>query len=178
MISPLKFAIALVLLAFPIVEIALLIKAGSAIGVWPVLLIIITTAIVGANVIRARGLSVFSRVFAHMEAGQSGFEPLADTFLAVSGGVLLILPGLICDVLGGLLLVAPIRSLLVRAGIGRALAGGGPASRGDFEAGVRQSSTRQPPAPGRGSTIIIDGEYEHIDEKKGEGSNSPHPRRR
>ena len=107
MAFPLKLAFTLIALAFPVLEIALLIKAGGVLGFWPVVLIIAGTAIAGTSVIRRRGLSVLSRVFADVEAGGSGFAAMADAFLAVLGGVLLILPGLLCDGIGALLLRAP-----------------------------------------------------------------------
>lgn len=114
MIFPIKFALGLTILALPIAEIALLIKAGATFGFWPVFSWIIATAILGAVVIQRSGLSIFSRIFAHIEAGGSGFEPMLDQLLTVTGGVLLIFPGLLGDAVGALLLLPPVRWALRR----------------------------------------------------------------
>jgi len=114
MIFPVKFALGLTILALPIAEIALLIKAGATFGFWPVFLWIIATAVLGSIVIQRSDLSIFSRIFAHMEAGGSGFEPLLDQLLTVTGGVLLIFPGLLGDAAGALMLVPPVRWVLRR----------------------------------------------------------------
>jgi UPF0716 protein FxsA len=156
---PLKFASALVLLAFPLIEIALLIKAGAMYGFWPVALVVLTTAFAGASIIRAHGLAIFSRLASRLDAGGSGFDTMADTFLAVIGGLLLIFPGLICDVLGALLSIPPLRSALVRSGLPRALAG--EATRSD-----RPHETRRPDTPERRGAggPIIEGDYERVEE--------------
>ncbi len=112
---PVKFALGLTILALPIAEIALLIKAGATLGFWPVFFWIIATAVLGSIVIQRSGLSIFSRVFAHIEAGGSGFEPMLDQLLTVTGGVLLIFPGLLGDAAGALMLVPPVRWALRRA---------------------------------------------------------------
>ena len=112
---PVKFALGLTILALPIAEIALLIKAGATLGFWPVFFWIIATAVLGSIVIQRSGLSIFTRVFAHMEAGGSGLEPMLDQLLIVTGGVLLIFPGLLGDAAGALMLVPPVRWALRRA---------------------------------------------------------------
>ena len=171
---PLKFATALVVLAFPLLEIALLIKAGANFGFWPVLLIVVLTAFAGASIIRARGLSIFSRLKSNMDRG-GGLEPLIDTFLAVTGGVLLIFPGLIGDVLGALLSIPAVRSLLVRAGAARLLAGGIVTS----EIYEQRVSTRNGLDSLSGDTmgsVVIEGDYERIDDEPPQQMNTgPRP---
>lgn len=73
MIFPLKFALGLALLALPIVEIALLIKAGAAFGFWPVFLWIIATAVVGSGVIQRSGLSIFPQNLGPYRGGPQRF---------------------------------------------------------------------------------------------------------
>ncbi|MEQ1717784.1 MAG: FxsA family protein [Hyphomicrobium sp.] len=174
MTSPLKLAVVLAVLAFPVLEIALLIKAGSVLGFWPVLGIVIATAFLGAGVIRSRGLAVFSRLFASLEAGRSGLEPMADTLLAVTGGMLLIFPGLISDTLGALLLLPPVRAALIRTGLAKMLAGGivrTEVYEGRFSTGARSSGTRDrrpvddvTEHPGLHLPPTIEGDYERIDD--------------
>ena len=161
---PLKFATALVLLAFPLLEIALLIKAGANFGFWPVLLVVVLTAFAGASIIRARGITIFSRLMANKERGGGGLEPLIDTFLAVTGGVLLIFPGLICDVLGALLSIPAVRSFLVRAGAARLLSGEIVRSE-IYEQRVATRNGRDSRSGDGMDSVVIEGDYERIDDE-------------
>ena len=54
MLSYLRFAFALLFVAFPLIEIAVLIKVGEAIGFWPTMLVLVAAAFLGAFVIRVR----------------------------------------------------------------------------------------------------------------------------
>ena len=49
-------------IAMPFIEIALLIKLGDFLGFWPTIGIVVVTAIIGANVLRAQGLVTMQRV--------------------------------------------------------------------------------------------------------------------
>lgn len=178
MTFPLKLAIALTLLAIPVLEVALLFKAGSRFGFWPLFFVIVGTAVVGVNVIRATGMSIFSRVFAHLEAGGSPLLTLLDRFLAVTGGVLLVLPGLLGDAVGALLLVPQVRRLAIK-GMSSLLSGGQVSAVRMEEA---RFSERSGPAHRRrgfdedssGSTItIIEGEYERIEDPPAKGRPTP-----
>jgi len=159
----------LVALAFPALEIGLLIKAGQAFGFWPVALTVVLTAIAGANIVRTHGLSVLPRVFAHVEAGGTPLQPMADTLLAVVGGVLLISPGLISDAVGALLQVPHVRTLLIQSGLGRLMKGAVVETRFDGRngrwrgsEGGRRFSGGEPNGP------IIDGEYERVEDDAAE----------
>ena len=160
MTFPLRLAFTLTLLAFPLLEIALLIKAGGQIGFWWVLAIVIGTAFLGASVMRSHGISALSRVFANLEAGGSGLEKMADTALAVTGGALLILPGLICDGIGLLLLLPPLRALLIRAGFARTVS----ATFNRTDVFEERVTGRPPHGASRPGGTVIDGEYERIDD--------------
>lgn len=185
MIFPIKFALGLTILALPIAEIALLIKAGATFGFWPVFSWIIATAILGAVVIQRSGLSIFPRIFAHIEAGGSGFEPMLDQLLTVTGGVLLIFPGLLGDAVGALLLVPPVRWAL-RRGLASLFtvqtyantAGAesrrrwqtqdhDPFSRGQDRGDVHLPHEGRPDRGGRPrpEPPVIEGEYQRLDDK-------------
>lgn len=162
MAFPLKFAFALTVLAFPLLELALLIKAGNALGFWPLLGIIVLTALGGAAVIRASGMSILSRIFSNLEAGGSGLEAMLDQFLTVTGGVLLVLPGLVGDTLGVLLLLSPVRAAVIK-GISSQFvihtwrSRSGPQTR-------TQARVERVEGDLRAGPTIIEGEYERIDD--------------
>lgn len=163
--QPLRLAMFLTILALPLVEIAILIKVGGWIGFWPVLLIVILTAVLGSAVVRQRGLSVFSRVFAEIEEGRSGLEPMFDSLLAVTAGIFLILPGLTTDCLGLLLLMPPVRKLVARLVLPRVLA------RQEVDTQIfegrfkRRAPGDQPPGEPTSGPIVIEGDYERLGER-------------
>ncbi len=163
--QPLRLAVLLAVLALPLVEIAILIKVGGRLGFWPVLLIVILTAFLGIAVVRQRGISIFSRVFAEIEAGNSGLEPMFDSLLAVTAGILLILPGLTTDILGLLLLLPPVRALVARWARPHIHSGSTTDAtifEGRFKTRTTTGPTSDEPA---GRTVIIEGDYERIEEQ-------------
>ncbi|MEU8530727.1 FxsA family membrane protein [Streptomyces sp. NPDC048629] len=116
---PLALAVWLVL------EIWLLTVVAGAVGGLTVFLLLVGGAVLGAVVIKKAGRRAFanlSETFKEAQAAaQSGLAPTAgrngsddrNGFLML-GGLLLMIPGLISDVAGLLLLVPPIRSALGR----------------------------------------------------------------
>lgn len=137
--------IALVI-AFPVVEIAVFVKVAGALGVLATVALALGAGLVGLILVRAQGLRALLRAKAQAEQGDM---PMAELFdgvcLAVAGG-LLILPGFITDALAVLLLLPPVR-MLIKGWLARHFtvvgrAGTGPTViDGEYEV-VRQSETR------------------------------------
>jgi len=107
--SSLRFALLLVFIAFPLLEIALLIKVGQTLGFWPTIVILIAAAVLGIVVVRQQGLSMMSRAVAAMNEGKPPIEPVFDGFVIIMAGFLLMVPGLLTDAAGLLLLIPPVR---------------------------------------------------------------------
>ena len=118
MLSYLRGASAVIFVVFPLVEIAVLIKVGEAIGLWPTMLLLIAAALLGCIVIREQGLSMVGRAFDVMREGPLPLEPMLDSYVVIMAGLLLIIPGLISDATGLLLLIAPLRRFLIRRAVG------------------------------------------------------------
>lgn len=123
-------------LAVPVIEIALFIEVGGLIGLWPTLGLVILSAFVGLALIRRQGVATLGRLRARVEAGGDPSGPIADGALVAIGGVLLMIPGFLTDVLGLALLVPAVRAVLLRRAAGRmrgafvfSRAGAGPATR-------------------------------------------------
>lgn len=96
----------------PIVEIAVFLVLGQAIGIWPTLLGIVVMAVAGALVLRVQGLSLFAEIQRTVGRGQLPARALGDAMLVGIAGVLLLTPGYVTDLLGILLLVPPVRGLI------------------------------------------------------------------
>jgi UPF0716 protein FxsA len=167
-----KIAALALLAAFPLLEIALLIRVGELIGVWRLALIVIVTAIFGAYVIRQVGLLVFERALLRLESDREGFSPLFDGFLQVVAGIFLIFPGLISDAIGLVLLLPPVRRAVIRTGLLKLVTlfhYQAQTSRGAFH-NVR------PTTEDDGDGIVIEGEYERVSEKPLAPGKSVQPR--
>ena len=61
----------------PIIEIALFIQVGGAIGFWPTLAIVILTAFAGSILLRQQGLSTLTNLQSKIGAGQDPSKDLA-----------------------------------------------------------------------------------------------------
>ncbi len=161
--APLKLAFGLAIIAFPLLEIALLIRAARAFGFWWVGFIVLATAIAGGAVIQRAGLKTFARTMARIEAGRGPIEPMLDGFLKIVAGMLLIFPGLICDAAGLFLLIPAVRKAITASGLVRIFSGGIGRSPG-FEKPSEHQPNPAAPGPDDPNGITIEGEYERLDE--------------
>lgn len=96
----------------PLIEIAVFIQVGGVIGLWPTIAVVIFTAILGAALWRAQGLSTWARAQATLNRGELPAREMADGAFLLIAGALLLTPGLVTDAVGFLLLVPPIRHWL------------------------------------------------------------------
>jgi UPF0716 protein FxsA len=101
-------------LALPLIEIALFIVIGQAIGVLPTLLGIVLTGAIGAMVLRWQGVAAVRELQARIQRGEMPGRQIGDTMLIGLGGLLLLLPGYFTDLVGLLLLLPWTRELIYR----------------------------------------------------------------
>jgi len=102
------------LVAVPVIEFATFAKVSGLIGVLPTILLSLVAAIGGIWILRRQGLSVLFQLRDTLERGEMPLPQLIDGSLLLVAGGLLLLPGLVSDLFGFLLLVPPIRAFLVR----------------------------------------------------------------
>ena len=96
----------------PLVELYLLIRLGTYLGVLDAIAIVITTGIVGGLLAKSQGLAVLNRIRMELNEGRLPAESLFDGVLILVAGILLITPGLLTDGLGLCLLVPWTRQAL------------------------------------------------------------------
>ncbi len=96
---PLALLVAL-LVAVPILEVYLLVQVGQRIGVWPTVAILVVEAVLGAWLIRREGARAWVALTTAFRAGRVPSGELVDAALVLVGGLLLLLPGFVTDVLG------------------------------------------------------------------------------
>ena len=158
----------LIALAFPLLELAVLIKVGQAIGFWSTVLLLALTSAVGGYIVYRQGLSAARRAMAAAAEGRPPVEPVVDSVLLTLAGMLLLLPGLISDVVALLLLVPPVRRALARWALSRLFVATDLNAASHSAGAAGEASARGPSGPRRapGEGIVIEGEWERIDEPK------------
>lgn len=98
----------------PIVELAILIQVGQAIGMGPTLVLVVATGFLGATLARRQGLRAWLAIRAELQTGRMPAGALVDGLLILIGGIVLLTPGILTDLLGFALLVPTTRSGLKR----------------------------------------------------------------
>lgn len=84
----------------PIIEITLLINIGQIIGAWYTVGLVLFSAFVGVNMLRYQGLSTLNRAQQKMRQGEMPQQEMIEGLILAVGGVLLITPGFVTDLLG------------------------------------------------------------------------------
>jgi UPF0716 protein FxsA len=107
----------LVFLAVPLAEIYLLIQIGGVIGAGWTITLVVGTALLGAFLVRAQGVSTIRRVQQNMERGQLPAMELLEGLALLVAGALLLTPGFFTDAVGFLLLTPPVRRAVIGFGL-------------------------------------------------------------
>lgn len=94
-----------VFLTVPIIELSLLLTIGAKIGIWATLVIIISTAMLGASLTRREGLKTWWRFQEKLTTGAFPNEELLDGLTILVAGALLLTPGFLTDAIGFILLI-------------------------------------------------------------------------
>ncbi len=96
-------------IAVPLIEIALFIQIGGLIGLWPTLLIVVLTAMIGTQLMRAQGAMAMADLRNSFGQLQDPTEPLAHGAMILFSGALLLTPGFFTDAVGFALLIPAVR---------------------------------------------------------------------
>ena len=135
----------------PLIEIALFISVGGAIGVVKTLLLCLLTAGIGAVLIRQQGLQTLFSARKAMNRGDIPLNEFFDGICLAVAGALLMTPGFFTDAIGFSLLVPPVRTWLRHYLAARFDVTDAGMPGADFTA--------------RRDTTIIEAEYERLDEQ-------------
>lgn len=116
------FTLKITLIVFPFVELALLAQIAAALGFFPTLGLLLITAGIGGAIIRLRGLSALLHMQMSARTGQVPAREMLSDGISAVGGLLLIIPGPLSDLLGVLLQFPPIQKVLAQFVIQKGLA--------------------------------------------------------
>jgi UPF0716 protein FxsA len=103
-----------VLVLTPLVEAFVFIEVGLAIGWLSAVLLLVGTSLLGLPLLRIQGRLALRRVSSAVSEGRGPGRAALDGALGFLGCVLFVVPGLVTDVLGALLLLPPTRALARR----------------------------------------------------------------
>ncbi|MBL4985307.1 FxsA family protein [Bacillus safensis] len=95
----------LLLILFPAVEISLFLISSKIIGILPTMLLIVLTSALGAYFARKQGIEAFQKVQRDLQYGKMPGGAIVDGFCILMGGLLLLIPGFLSDLIGALLLI-------------------------------------------------------------------------
>lgn len=161
----------LILSAFigvPILEIAVFIKAGEIVGLWPTLAIVVLTAIIGAALLRAQGLATLARARHSLDRGEIPVEEVFTGLCLLVAGAFLLTPGFVTDSLGFLLFLPPVRHAIGHFVLTRLARGRGARGRVDGEEVVSPRNEHR-----GGDRDAIDVDYTEDDTPGRGGQNGP-----
>lgn len=166
-----KYLLPLAFIGMPIAEIAVFIQVGSLIGLWPTLLAIIVTAVVGMILIRRQGGMALAEAQAKLDGGKLPVDSVVHGVFLLFAGVLLLTPGFITDAAGFALLVAPIRLALARWLLERVRG----SDRVHIHMGGFGAKTTRPPDPQHGTGPVIEGRIRPADGDGNDGAGRGSP---
>lgn len=98
----------------PVIELALLIQIGRAIGLLPTVGLVLLTGAAGAWLARAEGVRVFFSFQNELQTGRVPGQAVFDGLCVLVGGALLLTPGVLTDLFGFALLLPPTRRWIQR----------------------------------------------------------------
>ncbi len=105
---------AVAFLLYVVAEFAAIWAVGSAVGVLGTIALLLAGAFVGSWLARREGAKAMRAFVETARSGRSAEKELTDGMLVALGGVLIMLPGFVSDVLGLLLLLPPSRAVARR----------------------------------------------------------------
>lgn len=118
----LALALFLAFTVIPALETYLLIEVGRVIGGWSTVGWLIAMGLLGSVLGKRAGSGVLRQIGDDLRNGRSPADSVVEGALVLVGSVLLVTPGILSDVVGVLLFIAPVRRFLAPRLKARALA--------------------------------------------------------
>jgi UPF0716 protein FxsA len=144
-----------------LVEIALFIQVGGAIGLWATIAVVLLTAAIGAALLRAQGFAAIATLQNDLRRGRDPTPTLAHGALLLFAGALLLTPGFFTDAVGFVLLSPQARSALIAWGGPKLAARVVRVQAGSVRAGPGRAAGS--PRHGGGRDAPIEAEYREVD---------------
>lgn len=107
----------LLLLAFvlvPIAELAVILRVGSFLGVWPTVILLVVDSLAGAVLVKREGRRAWESFRTALSEVRWPGDEVTQGALVLMGGALLLTPGFLTDAVGLLAVLPPTRRLASR----------------------------------------------------------------
>ncbi|WEL19053.1 FxsA family protein [Candidatus Nanohalococcus occultus] len=102
----------IIALTLPFLDFFLLLQATEFLGILYTLALILLTGLIGAELVRREGRTVFRRLTTAVTAKEAS-RNLIEAALLVFGGLALLTPGFITDLVGFLMVLSPTRQRIM-----------------------------------------------------------------
>ena len=102
----------LIFILVPVAELGVLLFSGQTIGVWPTLILLIVTGLLGSYLAKKQGINTIRKVQEQIQFGRAPGNEILDGLCVLFGGILLLSPGFLTDILGLILLLPFTRTLI------------------------------------------------------------------
>lgn len=99
----------LLFILIPAAEIGVLLLSGNVIGIWPTIALLIITGVLGSYLAKKQGMNTLRKVQEQLQYGRLPGDEILNGVCILIGGVMLLSPGFLSDVLGLILLLPPTR---------------------------------------------------------------------
>ncbi len=101
-----------IVLLYLVIEIVTIVAIGSWIGALPTLLLLLAGGVLGLWLTRREGTRAFAALTGAVTERRVAHRELTDGLLVAIGGLLILLPGFVSDLIGLALLLPPTRKLI------------------------------------------------------------------
>lgn len=96
----------------PAIEITVLIGSSHVIGLWSTFAMIVFTGVVGVYLAKRQGFKVLGEIQSKLNRGEMPGGAVLDGIFIFVGGILLVLPGYVTDIIGFVFVIPMTRALL------------------------------------------------------------------
>ena len=155
-----RFLVGLILLAFPFLEIFLLVDLAHRYGWW-LLLYLVVVGLLGLQLIKGEKLLLSAKMMQSVASGGNPIKTMLGSARNMVAGVLLIIPGVISDMMAVILLLVPINNINTRKpNVSRAT------NDETFEPPYQTNNSFNNKQAKAANDDVIEGEYTEIKEDK------------
>lgn len=112
--------IVLLIFVLPVLDLILLIRVGGVIGGGAVLLAVLASGFLGVFLAKSQGRVIWRKINDNLLKGEMPADSLLEGAFTVLGGIMLVVPGFLTDILG-LFLLFPISRRIIIALIKRSI---------------------------------------------------------
>lgn len=93
-------------------EIGVLLLSGNTIGIWPTIVLLVATGVLGSYLAKKQGMNTLKKVQEQLQYGRMPGDEILNGVCILLGGIMLLSPGFLTDIIGLILLLPPTRAAM------------------------------------------------------------------